>query len=80
MKDFLDSWVGYSLICPADEDYPIMGDPTMMESKQFVFQIRKCQPKPDSKCEEDETINEIAKHTSVETWVMDEKTDFSIYD
>jgi hypothetical protein len=31
-------------------------------------------------CETDDTINEFVKHTSVETWVVNEKIDFDLYE
>ena len=60
-----------------------------MVAKKMVFQIRRGQKpegerpldeSPTAHCELDETIDYVTKHTAVETWVMDEKVDFSIYE
>lgn len=78
-----ESWAGFSLICPQSVDFKIKGDPSSMISNKMVIQIKKCNNETleegEERCAPIEVIDEYVRDINVDTWVLHENVDFSIY-
>ena len=86
LEKYYNDWNGLSIVCPVfDEDFKTfesMGDPSKMEQKMMVFNIKKCYDDPDQpdpsglQCEEDDVLNPWLSKITVEIWTIYEKLYF----
>ena len=86
LEEYFDAWKGFSIVCPVlDENFPAfqsLGDPSEMEQKMMVFNVKKCYDVPDQPdpsgllCEEDDVLNPWLSKIAVEAWTIYEKLYF----
>ena len=83
-EKLFNAWGGITILCPdVPSDVPLYlhGDLSSMVVKHLQFSIRTCNPhRSRLPCKSDEEIRRFVEDLQIDSWTVNQKIDFSVYD